>query len=81
MSETYASAKARLTPAVPPCVICSHPERDAIEQERLSGASYAFIARVLTRMGAFDGGLSERSATCRVRLHFDDHDVNVIAWG
>ena len=71
MPQTFESIMAERT--APACAICSHPERDAIESARNKGRSYVTIGRVLTQMGAFGDGITERSAARRVRIHFRDH--------
>lgn len=62
------------------CVICDHPERDAIEAHRNAGAPYSMIARALKKIGAFDDGMSARSAARRVAIHFQEHEPDP-GWG
>lgn len=55
------------------CVICDHPEKEAIELLKKNGASYMFIGRALQRMGAIESNITTGSAQNRVSLHFSTH--------
>lgn len=71
---TYETAMAEeLDKIAPPCVVCEHPARAAIESDRESGKSYRMIARALKRIGAYPDAVSLDTATNRVGKHFNNH--------
>lgn len=69
--ESFAELVAEI--AAPPCVICTHPERDDIERARADGMPYTEIARVLKTIETFGPNVSIRSAAERVGVHFKEH--------